>query len=96
MPWASKLKANQFYNQCRTIVVATNLPVHAMPKIITTQNLPQEVKDLLLGSTLGDACLVKLSANSNTTAKFYQSILHELYLLHIRSVLVNFCSSTPV
>lgn len=63
------------------------------PKTITLDAIPTDLKDILIGLSLGDLYIRKRS--KNTSLHFKQSINNEPYILHLYTLFQGFCKMTP-
>lgn len=63
------------------------------PKTITLQDIPADLKEILVGLALGDLYLRKRA--KNTSLHFKQSIKNEPYILHLYTLFQEFCKMTP-
>ena len=58
--------------------------------------IPQELKDILIGLTLGDLNIQKQTVDStNVRLQFEQGLLHETYLLHLYHLFKDYCTKGP-
>jgi hypothetical protein len=55
--------------------------------------LPSELKNILIGLSLGDLYIYKQCANASFTVR--QGIIHEKYLLHLFDLFKDFCPAGP-
>ena len=58
-------------------------------------SLSQELKDILIGLSLGDLYINKRTTCLNPNLMFRQGVVHSEYLLHLYSLFQNFCSQGP-
>ena len=58
-------------------------------------SLSSELKQILVGLLLGDACGSKKSPSSNARIKFHQGLVHKEYLLHLFELFNSYCLSVP-
>src|SRR5438309_7707986 len=56
-------------------------------------SLPQELKDILVGLSLGDLCIEKRSLNARCI--FTQGLIHKEYLLHLYELFKSYGSQVP-
>nr|QVG61545.1 hypothetical protein [Rhizoctonia sp.] len=57
--------------------------------------LADELKDILIGLSLGDLYISNRISCLNPSLMFRQGIVHEEYLLHLYTLFQNFCSQGP-
>lgn len=57
--------------------------------------LPDELKEIIIGNMLGDLSAEKRGINSNTRLQFKQSIINEAYIKHLYSLFKDYCGSEP-
>lgn len=57
------------------------------------EEIPSDLKEILIGSALGDHHIRK--RHSNTSLHFKQSIQNESYILHLYILFQEFCKMTP-
>jgi hypothetical protein len=69
------------------------LSLNKKPKTVTLEQIPDELKEVLIGSALGDLYIRKRS--KNTSLHFKQSINNEPYIIHLYTVFQEFCKMTP-
>jgi hypothetical protein len=58
-------------------------------------SLPQNLKDILVGLTLGDVNILKQKTSVNVSLQFWQGIVHEEYLMHLHDLFQNYCGGAP-
>lgn len=58
-------------------------------------NLPQNLKEILVGLLLGDLCAQKRSKNGNTNLHFEQGLVHKDYIFHLYDLFKSYCNSEP-
>ncbi len=63
------------------------------PKTITLQEIPEDLKEILVGLALGDLYIRKRFIN--TSLHFKQSLKNEPYILHLYTLFQEFCKMTP-
>jgi hypothetical protein len=63
------------------------------PKTITFDDIPSELKDIIIGLGLGDLYIRK--RNKNTCLCFKQSLKHEEYIMHLYSLFQEYCKMSP-
>jgi hypothetical protein len=63
------------------------------PKTITLQEIPSDLKDIIVGLALGDLYLRKRC--KNTSLHFKQSINNEPYIIHLYTLFQEFCKMAP-
>ena len=69
------------------------LSLNKKPKTVTLEQIPNELKEVLIGSALGDLYIRKRS--KNTSLHFKQSIRNEPYIIHLYTIFQEFCKTTP-
>ena len=57
--------------------------------------LSLELREIIIGSMLGDLSAEKRNINSNTRLQFKQSMVNEPYILYLYSLFKEFCGSEP-
>lgn len=57
--------------------------------------IPENLKSILIGLSLGDLCVEKQKGGANARLRFEQSTAHEGYLLHLYNLFQGFCMQTP-
>lgn len=57
--------------------------------------LPLELREVIIGTMLGDLSAEKRNINSNTRLQFKQSMINEAYILHLYSLFKDFCGTGP-
>jgi hypothetical protein len=79
----------------RTVYCAApvNLSLHKQPKSITFDDIPSELKDIIVGLALGDLHIRR--RNKNTCLNFKQCINHEAYILHLYTLFQEYCKMSP-
>jgi hypothetical protein len=70
-----------------------SLSLVKQPKTITFEDIPSELKDVIIGLGLGDLYIRR--RNKNTCLCFKQSIKHEAYILHLYSLFQEYCKMSP-
>jgi hypothetical protein len=60
-----------------------------------TNLLPQELREIIVGCTLGDLNIVRRGDRANARLRFAQSPIHSGYLLYLFSLFESFCFSPP-
>lgn len=58
--------------------------------------LPDELKEIIIGNMLGDLSAEKKGIKSNTRLQFKQSIINEAYIKHLYSLFKEYCGSEPI
>lgn len=69
------------------------LSLNKRPKTVTLEQIPDELKEVLIGSNLGDLYMRKRSLN--TSLHFKQCINNEPYIIHLYTLFQEFCKMTP-
>jgi hypothetical protein len=69
------------------------LSLNKKDKTVTLEQIPNELKEVLIGSALGDLYIRKRS--KNTSLHFKQSIKNEPYIIHLYTIFQEFCKMTP-
>lgn len=69
------------------------LSLHKQPKTVTIEQIPSELKEIIVGLALGDLHIRKRA--KNTSLHFKQSIKNEAYILHLYTLFQEFCKMTP-
>jgi hypothetical protein len=64
-------------------------------KTITLNDIPQTLRDTIIGLILGDLHVRKRWENSNTSLNFKQSTINQLYIEHLYSLFYPYCASSP-
>ena len=79
----------------RTVYCAApvNLSLHKQPKSITFDDIPSELKDIIVGLALGDLHIRR--RNKKTCLNFKQCINHEAYILHLYTLFQEYCNMSP-
>lgn len=54
------------------------------------------LKEIIIGTMLGDLTAEKKNKNSNTRLHFKQSIKNGIYINHLFNLFQNFCGSSPI
>jgi hypothetical protein len=85
--WLTGFIDGSISNQKRFYKIAA----HNIPK----NEIPSELKSILIGLLLGDLYCQKSTPNSNCRLRFEQGIVHKDYLNHLYNLFSNFCSSEP-
>lgn len=70
-----------------------SLSLNKQPKTITFEDIPSELKDIIIGLGLGDLYIRK--RNNNTCLCFKQSLKHEEYIMHLYSLFQEYCKMSP-
>jgi len=73
--------------------ISIPLSLNKQPKTITLEEIPSELKEIIIGIGLGDLYMRKRAKNSSF--HFKQSIKHEAYILHLYTLFQEFCKMTP-
>lgn len=58
-------------------------------------NLSPELKETIIGLSLGDLFIEKNSPTRNTALRFEQGKIHEMYILHLYELFEKYCRSKP-
>lgn len=58
-------------------------------------NLPQNLKDILIGLLLGDLHMQKLTQNGNPNLQFEQGLVHKDYIFHLYDLFKFYCNAEP-
>jgi|SRR5882762_2320168 hypothetical protein len=82
-----------YYSVIRLDLHALSLSLIKQPKTINLEEIPSDLKEILVGSALGD--LHNRKRHSNTSLHFKQSIQNEPYILHLYTLFKEFCKMTP-
>ena len=69
------------------------LSLNKQPKNLTLEEIPSDLKEIIIGLALGDLYLRKRA--KNTSLHFKQSIKHQDYILHLYTLFQEFCKMTP-
>lgn len=69
------------------------LSLSKQPKTVTLEQIPDDLKEVLIGLALGDLHVRKRC--KNTSLHFKQSIKNEPYILHLYTLFQEFCKMTP-
>lgn len=69
------------------------LSLRKQPKTVTLDEIPSELKEIIVGLALGDLHIRK--RDKNTSLHFKQSIKNEAYILHLYTLFQEFCKMTP-
>ena len=79
----------------RTVYCAApvNLSLHKQPKSITFDDIPSELKDIIVGLALEDLHIRR--RNPNTCLNFKAGIKHVAYILHLYTLFQEFCTMSP-
>jgi hypothetical protein len=67
-----------------------NLSLHKQPKSITFDDIPSELKDIIVGLALEDHHIRR--RNQNTCLNFKAGIKHEAYILRLYTLFQEFCT----
>lgn len=62
-------------------------------KTISFEDIPRDLKDIIIGLGLGDLYIRK--RNKNTCLCFKQSFKHEAYIMHLYTLFQEYCKMTP-
>jgi len=82
-----------YYSVIRLYLHALSpLSLVKQPKTINLEEIPSDLKEILVGSALGDHHIRK--RHSNTSLHFKQSIQNEPYILHLYTLFQEFCKMT--
>ncbi|RYE14051.1 MAG: hypothetical protein EOP34_07425 [Rickettsiales bacterium] len=73
---------------------STKIPIKA-EKTITLNDIPQTLRDTIIGLILGDLHVRKRWENGNTSLNFKQSTINQLYIEHLYSLFQCYCASSP-
>ncbi len=73
--------AGRFVRYSSQRVVSIAISLHKEPKSISFDDIPSELKDIIIGLALGDLHIRK--RNKNTCFCFKQGVVHEEYILHL-------------
>ena len=57
--------------------------------------IPQHLKDIMVGSLLGDLGMQKKTPNSNPRCQFVQGLIHIEYLYHLYDLFEDYCGTEP-
>jgi hypothetical protein len=79
------------YSTYRAVSIAISL--HKEPKSITFDDIPSELKDIIIGLALGDLYIRK--RNKNTCLCFKQGVVHQEYILHLYTLFQEYCKMSP-
>src|ERR1700733_4959228 len=83
-----------YYTAIRFILLALSpLSLAKQPKTITLEEIPADLKDILVGLALGDLHIRKRC--KNTSLHFKQSIKNEPYILYLYTLFQEFCKMSP-
>lgn len=82
--------SNDNFVACLTLIP---LSLNKQPKTITHEEIPFELKEIIVGLALGDLHIRK--RYQNTSLNFKQSIKNEQYIFHLYSLFQEFCKITP-
>jgi hypothetical protein len=63
--------------------------------VMSSNNLPPQLKDILVGSLLGDGSIRKSSLNSNAYFTIGQCMKNSEYILHLYELFKDYCSASP-
>ena len=69
------------------------LSLHKQSKAVTLEQIPSNLKEIIIGLGLGDLYLRK--RHKNTSLNFKQSIKNEAYIIHLYTLFQEFCKMTP-
>jgi len=69
------------------------LSLSKQPKTVTFEQIPSELKEIIVGLALGDLYIRKRALN--TSLHFKQGIRNEPYIIHLYSLFQEFCKMTP-
>lgn len=69
------------------------LSFYKQPKSISLDDIPQDLKDIIIGLALGDLYIRK--RNTNTCLCFKQSMINEAYILHLYTLFQEYCKMSP-
>lgn len=81
------------YTINHNIISSISLSLIKQSKTITSDDIPSELKDIIIGLGLGDLYIRKRSRN--TCLCFKQSIKNETYILHLYSLFQGYCNMSP-
>ena len=70
------------------------LSLNKRPKTVTLEEMPSELKEIIVGLSLGDLHIRR--RHLNTSLSFKQSVKNEPYILHLYTLFQEFCKMTPV
>lgn len=77
------------------MVCSSSLNDNPINKKISFEDLPQDLKDIVVGLALGDLYIRRRLLNSNATLNFKASSKNEPYILHLYSIFQAYCKSKP-
>ena len=63
------------------------------PKTIKLEDISSDIKDIIIGSALGDLHIRRRA--TNTCLNFKQSYINKDYILHLYSIFEEFCKTPP-
>jgi hypothetical protein len=73
--------------------VPISLSLRKQPKNITFDDIPSELKEIIIGLALGDLYIRR--RNLNTCLCFKQSMINEAYILHLYTLFQEYCKMSP-
>lgn len=65
------------------------------PKKITYEEIPSRLKEVIIGSALGDLNIHRRKKTWNTCLRFKQSMKNEPYIIHLYELFQGYCNMTP-
>jgi len=81
------------YSKAKNFTKPVYLTLNKQPKSITFDDIPSELKDIIIGLTLGDLYIRR--RNKNTSLHFKQSLIHGDYILHLYTLFQEYCNMAP-
>jgi hypothetical protein len=69
------------------------LSLNKQPKTVTLDQIPNDLKEVLIGLALGDLYIRKRF--KNTSLHFKQGIKNEPYIIHLYTLFQEYCKMTP-
>lgn len=73
--------------------IPISLSLHKQPKSISFDDIPSELKEIIIGLALGDLYIRR--RNTNTCLCFKQGLVNEAYILHLYTLFQEYCKMSP-
>jgi len=85
--------AGRFLHHSTYRAVSIAISLYKEPKSITFDDIPSELKDIIIGLALGDLYIRK--RNKNTCLCFKQGVVHQDYIMHLYTLFQGYCKMSP-